>query len=127
MIFGIGTDIVKVSRMAENIDKYNDRFVKRILSDSEYQTYLTKSNPALYLAKRFAAKEAAVKALGTGFRNGISMKHIFVENDQLGKPNLRFVDAAAKVLADNNITHSHLTISDEQEYAIAYVIMEKTE
>jgi len=126
MIFGIGTDIVKVSRMAENLDKYGSRFAKRILSESEYQAFLDKVKPEIFLAKRFAAKEAAVKALGTGFRYGISMHHIFVESDELGKPNLQFVDAAKKFIEENNITQSHLSISDEQEYAIAYVILEKT-
>jgi len=125
MIYGIGTDIVKVSRMAANVEKYGIRFAKRILSDSEYQTYLEKVKPEIFLAKRFAAKEAAVKALGTGFREGISLKHIFVENDALGKPSLKFVEAAEAAIKEKKITHSHLSISDEQEYAIAYVVLEK--
>jgi len=125
MIFGIGTDIVKVSRMAENLEKYGSRFAKRILSESEYQLFLNKIKPEVFLAKRFAAKEAAVKAFGTGFRHGISMHHVFVENDELGKPSLQFVEAAKNFIEENNITQSHLSISDEQEYAIAYVILEK--
>ncbi len=124
MIYGIGTDIVKVSRMAENLEKYGSRFSKRILSESEHQLLLDKIKPEIFLAKRFAAKEAAVKALGTGFRYGISMRHIIVESNELGKPNLRFIEAAKKYIEENNITQSHLSISDEQEYAIAYVILE---
>ena len=125
MIVGIGTDIVKVSRMAESLDKHGARFAKRILADAEYEQFQQKSSPALFLAKRFAAKEAAVKALGTGFRDGISMHHIVVENDILGKPCLQFSDVAKTKIEEQQITHSHLSSADEQEYAIAYVVLEK--
>ena len=125
MIVGIGTDIVKVSRMAESLEKHGSRFAKRILADSEYEQFQEKMAPALFLAKRFAAKEAAVKALGTGFRDGISMRHIFVENDALGKPGLQFVEAAKTKIEEHQITYSHLSLADEQEYAIAYVVLEK--
>lgn len=125
MIVGIGTDIVKVSRVAESLDKHGSRFAKRILADAEYEQFQHKSSPVLFLAKRFAAKEAAVKALGSGFRDGISMRHIFVENDALGKPCLQFSDAAKIKIEEQQITHSHLSLADEQEYAIAYVVLEK--
>ena len=129
MIFGIGTDIVKIKRMRENQQKYGDRFAKRVLSDTEFSEYNKKANDdikASFLAKRFAAKEAAVKAMGTGFRNGISMKHVTVENDKNGKPILKLTDVAKKIADESGITHKHLSIADESDYAVAYVVMEKT-
>ena len=124
MIFGIGTDIVQNSRMEENLEKYGERFAKRIQSDDEFSEYGEVVNPAAFLAKRFAAKEAAVKALGTGFRDGISMTHVAVGHDDLGKPILSFSDAAKKIAESKNINSMHLSIADEKEYAVAYVVME---
>jgi len=129
MIFGIGTDIVKIKRMRENQDKYGDRFAKRVLSDTEFSEYGKKANDnmkASFLAKRFAAKEAAVKAMGTGFTNGISMKHVTVENNQNGKPTLKLSGVAEKIADESGVTHTHLSIADESDYAVAYVVMEKS-
>jgi len=127
MIFGIGTDIVQISRMKNSIEKHGLRFAKRILSDNEFSHFKDKttlSMQAAFLAKRFAAKEAAVKALGTGFRDGISMTHISVSNDELGKPILLFTDTALEISQHKGVTHMHLSIADEKEYAVAYVVME---
>lgn len=125
MIYGIGTDIVRIKRMQENIDKFGDKFAERILSIEELIEYHSYTEPSRLLAKRFAAKEAASKAMGTGFRQGISLKNIFVTHDDLGKPILNFADKAKEFLANNNIKESHVSISDEQEYAVAYVILVK--
>ncbi len=123
MIFGIGTDIVSIKRMQENIDKFGDKFAERILSVEELTEYHHYNEPSRLLAKRFAAKEAASKAMGTGFRDGISLKHIFVTHNDLGKPILNFVEAAGELLNSKNINESHISISDEQDYAVAYVIL----
>ena len=123
MIFGIGTDIVRIQRMQENIDKFGDKFAERILSDEELIEYHNYAEPSRLLAKRFAAKEAASKAMGTGFRDGVSLKHIFITHDELGKPILNFIEAAQEYLDKNGIRESHVSISDEQEYAIAYVTL----
>ena len=125
MIFGIGTDIVKVQRMSDNLQKYGDRFAQKILSDSEFLEFSDHSNQGAFLAKRFAAKEAAVKAFGTGFRNGISMKHISVGHDELGKPILEFSGIANEVIQEKNIISSHLSIADENDFAVAYVVLER--
>lgn len=125
MIFGIGTDIVKVQRMSENLEKYGDRFAQRILSDNEFLEFSEIQNQNAFLAKRFAAKEAAVKALGTGFRNGISMKHISVGHDDLGKPVLEFAGVAYDIVQEKNILSSHLSIADEKDFAVAHVVLER--
>ncbi len=107
--------------------KHGDRFAQRILSAAEFKTFATRPqhNQPAFLAKRFAAKEAAVKALGTGFRQGISMSHISVDHDDLGKPMLIFTHVAKTILQQKKITHSHISIADEQAFAVAYVVLEK--
>lgn len=123
MIYGIGTDIVHINRMQENIDKYGDKFAKRILTAFELSEYGTKNNKAAFLAKRFAAKEATAKAMGTGFSQGLSLHHIGVINDDAGKPTLEFLDVAELFLKKNNIKQSHLSLADEREYAVAFVTL----
>lgn len=125
MIFGIGTDIVQISRMEENIARHGDRFAERILTKTEMQRYSEHVRPAQFLAKRFAAKEAAAKAFGTGFRDGLSLHHIGVVNDVNGRPSLEFSDAAVALVAKHNIRRSYLSLSDEPNYAIAFVILER--
>ncbi|MDH5256511.1 MAG: holo-ACP synthase [Gammaproteobacteria bacterium] len=125
MIFGIGTDIVQISRMQESLEKHGERFAKRILSSSEFLEFEKVVNQGAFLAKRFAAKEAAVKALGTGFRDGISMKHISVGHDPIGKPVLEFSDAAKKIAIDSGVASMHLSIADEKKYAVAFVVLER--
>jgi holo-[acyl-carrier protein] synthase len=124
VIFGIGTDIVRISRMADNLARYGERFAARILTEAEMGIFVDSTQQAQFLAKRFAAKEAAAKALGTGFRNGLSMCDIGVNNDALGKPVLVFSERAQEVLEKQHIGSAHLSLSDESEYAIAYVLLE---
>ncbi len=125
MIFGIGTDIVRIQRMQDNIDKFGDKFAERILSEEELSEYRQYAEPSRLLAKRFAAKEAASKAMGTGFRDGVTLKQIYITHNKLGKPILNFSDMAGKYLQENGITESHVSISDEQDYAVAYVTLVK--
>ena len=124
MIYGIGTDIVAIQRMAENLDQYGERFARRILTDNELAQFHETTKPAHFLAKRFAAKEALVKALGTGFRDGLNLRDISISNDHLGKPILQFSPRAQAWLDTRKITHSHLSLSDEQDFAIAFVTLE---
>lgn len=125
MIFGIGTDIVEIERMQALIDKHDDKIVHRILTEAELVAFEQSASPAAFLAKRFAAKEAAAKAFGTGFRDGLSLQHISVINDALGRPELHFSDRALALIAELNIGSCFLSLSDEQHYALASVIMEK--
>lgn len=123
MIYGIGTDIVHVSRMNENLDKYGDKFARRILTDSEFNEFIDKNNKAAFLAKRFAAKEATAKAMGTGFSGGLSLHHIGVEHDIVGKPILAFLDVAENFLQEKKIKQTHLSLADERDYAVAFVTL----
>lgn len=123
MIFGIGTDLVHIPRMQAMIDKHADKFALRVLSDAEFSEFQQSVKPAAYLAKRFAAKEAAAKALGTGFINGLSLRHIEVTNNKLGKPELNFYLRGLSLLEEHNISRSLLSLSDEQDYAVAYVTL----
>jgi holo-[acyl-carrier protein] synthase len=128
MIFGIGTDIVSIPRMQALLDKQGDKIAKKILSETELVSFKKAVKPAAFLAKRFAAKEATAKALGTGFRDGLSLSHISVHNNQLGRPELFFEHRADELLSELKIGRSFLSLSDEEQYAIAYVtLMEKTD
>ena len=123
MIFGIGTDIVRIERMQEALQRHGDKFAERILSSEELGEYQETENSAKFLAKRFAAKEATAKAMGTGFRDGLSLRHIFVGHDEKGKPNLNYTKQASLFIKENNITESHISLADEQEYAVAFVTL----
>jgi holo-[acyl-carrier protein] synthase len=125
MIYGIGTDIVRIARMQQSLDKHGDRFARRILTDHELIGYQQTTKPAHFLAKRFAAKEATAKAMGTGFRNGLSLKHINVNHDTQGKPILEFSGLAAEFMSEQGINESHISLADEQEYAVAFVTLIK--
>jgi holo-[acyl-carrier protein] synthase len=123
MIFGIGTDLVHIPRMQGLLDKHGDKIALRILSDAEFTEFQKAVNPAAFLAKRFAAKEAVAKALGTGFRDGLSLRHIGVSNNKLGKPELTFSQRGQALIDENNIGRSLISLSDENEYAMAYVTL----
>lgn len=126
MIVGIGSDIVAIERMAQKIEKHGDSFAKRVLVESEWQQYQnSKQKPAL-LAKRFAVKEAAAKALGTGFAEGVTWRHISTEHDDFGKPILKLTDGALERANAIGATAYHLSISDEKTHAVAFVILENT-
>ena len=127
MIIGIGTDIVCVSRIAKNLERYGDKFAARILTPNELAEFSCHIRPASFLAKRFAAKEAAAKAMGCGFRDGLQLSHIGIGHDDLGKPLLEYSGKAVDLCNQLNVGKSHLSISDEDEYAVAFVTLEASE
>ncbi len=121
-IKGLGTDIVEIARVAEAVAK-SDRLAQRVLTESEMAIYLQHKDKGRYLAKRWAAKEAAAKALGTGIGRGISFQHFTVTNNELGAPFMNF-SGAAKDLADSKgVSQVSISISDEVHYATATVII----
>lgn len=122
-ILGMGTDIVEIARIEEALSR-SARLASRVLTEAEMALFESSPEPVRYLAKRFAAKEAAVKALGTGIGRGISWHHIEVSNDALGAPRLSFSAAFAERCDTMGVTRSHVSISDEQHYATATVILE---
>lgn len=123
-IVGIGTDIVEIARIEAVIARSGDRLARRVLSEHEWNIWETHQQPVRFLAKRFAVKEAASKALGTGIRNGLAFEQFEVYNDELGKPKLRLWGAAAELAAQLGVAHMHVTLADERHYACATVIME---
>ncbi len=123
MIFGIGTDIVRIDRMHANMARYGDKFARRILTMTEFEEFCVSRQPAHFLAKRFAAKEAAAKALGTGFRNGLSLRDIGVTHDVHGKPQLAYYGKAEDLRRTLGIGEGHLSIADERDYAVAFVAL----
>src|ERR1700722_8857284 len=116
MIINIGTDIVDVNRIQANLERLGDRFAEKILSANEYQEYLKIAKQAHFVAKRFAVKEALLKALGTGLRDGFSLDHIEVIHDKHGKPSIRCYGAVANYLEVLKVSRTHLTIADEKDY-----------
>jgi holo-[acyl-carrier protein] synthase len=124
MIFGIGTDIVEVSRIEASITQFGDDFAKRILAQSELTSYLESHIKSRFLAKRFAAKEAFSKALGTGLRAPATFQNIAVSHDDLGKPMLLLAPELQLFLNDKNIIKTHISISDEKNLAAAFVVLE---
>jgi len=127
LIHGIGVDIVEIPRVQESLDKHGLRFARRILSDSEILQFESKTpqTQASFLAKRFAAKEAFVKALGTGFVDGISLTHISVVKDELGKPSLEYCKKAAEKVESLHVGQCFLSLADERRYAVAQVLLMK--
>ena len=126
MIFGIGTDLVHIPRMQELLDKHDDKIAQRILSDAEFSEFQQVINQAAFLAKRFAAKEATAKALGTGFRDGLSLRHIEVVNNEVGKPELSFYKQGRILIEQHDIGRTLLSLSDEKDYALAFVTLVET-
>jgi len=124
MIFGIGTDIVEVARIDGSITQFGDDFAKRILAESEFLSYQQSQIKARFLAKRFAAKEAFSKALGTGLRTPATFQNIAVTHDELGKPILLLAPELQSFLQLKNIQHTHISISDEKNLAAAFVVLE---
>ena len=125
-IFGIGTDIVNIKRMKKNIKNNNNSFKKRIFSDKEISYCEKKKNPSSFYAKRFAAKEALSKALGTGIRKGINFKDIEVSNDNYGKPTIKLKGSTAiylKKKIKNKKYSIYLSLSDDLPWAQATVIV----
>jgi len=131
MIIGTGEDTVDIRRIQSTLDRFGDRFIERAFTPEEQAKAAKRKGmhePASTLAKRFAAKEACSKALGTGFSHGVFMKSIGVVNAPSGQPSLLLQDGAAERLKfltpDGTEVRMHLTLSDEYPYARAFVIIE---
>ena len=124
MIFGIGTDIVEISRIEALWVRHGERFAARILSESELAECRASSHPARLLAKRFAAKEAFAKAVGSGMRHPVAFHRISVTHDGLGKPVLQFDEVLRTYLAQSGVNGHHLSVSDERDMVVAFVVLE---
>lgn len=124
MIRGIGVDIVKVDRIERAVERWGDRFLKRIFTPAEIERCQQRARPAQCLALRFAAKEAFAKALGLGMRKGLRWRDIEVVHDHLGKPDLLLHNQAQRLLEAMEASRTWLSLSDERESAVAVVVLE---
>ena len=124
MIYGVGTDLVDIDRIKKILSKNRDGFVKRVLSEHEQVLFANKADSAAYCAKRFAAKEAFAKALGTGIGRVVSFQDLTIRNNENGKPHFFPSEKLRLYLLEKDINQAHLSISDESQNAVAFVILE---
>ena len=124
MIFGVGTDIVAYARIEKMHEQHGERAAQRILSGPELVEYAASTDQARLLMKRFAAKEALAKALGSGMRHPVSFLRISVVHDALGKPVFEFEPELAAHMEQLGVMRHHLSISDERDVAVAFVVLE---
>lgn len=122
MIYGIGIDIVKIERMRTVVKKWGQRFLKRVFTEKELTYCFEKKEPYLSLAVRFAAKEALVKAMGSGAP--VSLTDIEVMNMESGKPLIKVDGKLKEIFDDKSIKKAHLSLSHEHDYGVACVILE---
>jgi holo-[acyl-carrier protein] synthase len=125
MIYGIGTDIVEISRFERFVRENNTPLLERLFTPAERDYCTARRRSAQHFALRFAAKEAFVKALGTGIRDGLAWKQMEVVNDALGKPQLHLYGRAAELFALLGLKHIFLSLSHDGNNAIAMVVVEK--
>ena len=125
MIFGIGTDILRVDRVEAIYGQYGERFAQRILMPEELRMFGETKNKVRFLAMRFAAKEAIVKALGTGFANGMWLRDSGVWPDRLGRPEIIFSARGKRKCEELGVAGGHLTLTDEAGLVVAVAVLEK--
>ncbi len=124
MIVGVGTDVVEIARVASALERWGERFVERILTPEERVRYAATRLKASHLAKRFAAKEAFSKAIGTGIRSPFAWHAVAVGRDGRGKPGLVPSQAMARHLDGLGVKSSHLSLTDDAGLAMAFVVLE---
>lgn len=124
MIAGVGIDIIETARVRRMMDEFGDRFLSKLFTDDEIDYCRGKNRPEINLAARFAAKEAALKALGTGLSGGIGWKDISTRVAENGNPELRLRGVARRVADELGVTEMHLSISHTGSAAAAVVVFE---
>ncbi len=124
MIVGIGVDIAETVRFEKLSAKFGERFARRILTDDELAEFDRRKQSNIYLATRFAAKEAVAKALGSGIGEQLGFHSIQIDNDTQGKPLLRFLGSATDLITDLKIKNAMISLSDEKHYVVAMVVLE---
>ena len=120
----VGTDVVEIGRIEKALARFGERFAQRVLCPPELARFRNHRQPASYLAKRFAAKEAFTKALGTGIKAPANWHGVWVVNQRSGKPELQFSEPLQKLLLSRGILRAHVSLTDERGVAMATVILE---
>ena len=123
-IVGTGVDLVEVARIAASIERFGERFLKRVFTDNEIRYCQSKHNFAERFAARFAAKEAALKAIGTGWRGGVAWREVEVRREPGGRPTIAFAGRAGEYATQLGMRTASLSLSHTAEHAIAQVILE---
>lgn len=124
MIFGVGTDIVELSRIQETFNRFGDHFVERLLMDEERELFERNKWPVRFLAMRFAAKEATVKAMGTGFAHGMWIRDVGIINNDWGRPEVIWSQRGHGVCERLGIGAGHVSLSDDAGLVIAFAMVE---
>jgi holo-[acyl-carrier protein] synthase len=122
VIFGVGTDIVEISRMQETYDRFGERFVERLLMPEERALFENSKRPVRFLAMHFAGKEATVKAMGTGFAHGVWIRDVGIINNAWGRPLVIFSERAKGVCRDLGIGEAHVSLTDDAGLVLAFAV-----
>lgn len=124
MIFGVGTDIVEMSRMEATWERFGERFAERILMDEEMVLFRRTKHPVRFLAMRFAGKEAAVKAMGTGFAHGVWLRDVGITSNDWGRPLIIWSERGRKVCNRLGIGTGHVSLTDDAGLVMAFAVVE---
>ncbi|MCH8117048.1 MAG: holo-ACP synthase [Proteobacteria bacterium] len=125
MIFGIGTDVVELSRIQAIYERFGEHFVERLLMDDELELFRRSKWPIRFLAMRFAGKEATVKAMGTGFAHGVWLRDVGILNNDWGRPLVTWSERGRRVCDRLGIGEGHISLTDEVGLVIAFSIVER--
>ena len=123
MIFGIGTDIVEFVRIQATFDRFGEHFVDRLLMDEEREQFNKNKMPVRFLAMRFAAKEATVKAMGTGFAHGIWLRDVGIVNNDWGRPEIIWSERGRAVCDRLGIGNGHVSLTDDAGLILAFAVV----
>jgi len=124
MIFGVGTDIVEVSRIQATYDRFGEHFVRRLLMEEELELFSRSKWPVRFLSMRFAGKEAAVKAMGTGFRHGMWLRDVGIVNNDWGRPLIIWSERGRNLCNEMGIGAGHVSLTDDAGLVIAFAVVE---
>ena len=123
MIYGVGTDLVELVRVQETYDRFGTHFVDRLLMDEERELFEKNKWPVRFLAMRFAAKEATVKAMGTGFDNGVWIRDVGIVNSPWGRPEIIWSERGQKRCAELGIGKGHVSLTDDAGLIMAFAVV----
>lgn len=125
MIYGVGTDIVELSRIQSAYDRFGERFVQRILMAEEIALFRRSRQPVRFLAMRFAGKEATVKAMGTGFAHGVWVRDVGITANDWGRPLVIWSERGIRVRDSLGIGAGHVSLTDDAGLVIAFAVVEQ--
>lgn len=127
MIFGVGTDIVELSRVQAIYERFGDHFVRRLLMDEEIELFHKSKEPVRFLAMRFAGKEATVKAMGTGFAHGVWIRDVGITVNKWGRPLVSWSERGKRVCDRLGIGKGHVSLTDDAGIVIAFAVVETSD